>query len=151
MAKRVAPYSCSSCIHLQKEDPIISGQMALYRCTSQRRNGRCVGWVEAEHPDKGLNTMGGSCFNKLYPGDVFDVFSRFEHVKKKRYMYCGKKKGQRILLSIPDHVYTPVQDDYFRGQIGKLKKTIKMVMQSEEQKCFHRKLAKNIMRKHYHE
>ena len=151
MVKGVEQPCCLNCIHLQREDPIISGQMALYRCTSQKscRN-RVVGWVQKDKPQSGLRNQGGNCCNRLYSGDMFDVKSRFSD-KYKRYMYCGKKGKVRILLSIPDHVYTPVPNDYFRTQFGELRSDIKVVMQTKEQKGFHRELAKNIMRKHYHE
>lgn len=142
--------SCSDCIHLQKENPLISGDMAIYQCTSQRRKGRCVGWVKKDKPQSELRNQGGSCCNKLCPGDMFDVRSRFSD-KYKRYMYCGKKGKVRVLISIPDRVYTPVPNDYFRTQSGELRSDIKIVMQTEEQKGFHRELAKNIIRKHYHE
>lgn len=148
MAKMVAPYSCSSCIHLQKEDPIISGQMALYRCTSQRRNGRCIGWVQKDKPYTGLRKQGGSCCNKLYPGDVFDVISRFSN-KCKRYLYCGKKGNVRILITLPDYTYTPVPNDFLRGVTGKIRGDVRMLYQTEGQKEQHRKIAKEIMRKHY--
>lgn len=136
--------SCSECIHLQKDDPIISGDMALYRCTNQMRGGRCIGWVQKDKPNSGLNTQGGSCCNVLYPGDMFDVTSRFGN-KYKRYLYCGNKQGTRILLGIPDLVYTPVPSDYFRTQTGKLKTNIKIVMQTEEQRFKSVKLAKKII------
>lgn len=73
MAERVKGCFCIDCIHLQRDDPLISGNMAMYQCTSQKRNGRCVGWVQKDKPESGLKNMGGSCCNKLYPGDVFDV------------------------------------------------------------------------------
>lgn len=149
MAQKLNCKSCSECIHLQKDDPIISGDMALYRCTNQMRGGRCVGWVQKNKPNSGLNTQGGSCCNVLYPGDMFD-FKGYFSKKAKRYLYCGRKENKRILLSIPDHVYTPVPDDYFRGQTGVLRKmNFQMVMQTEEQKELHRRLARNIMRKYY--
>lgn len=150
MAERIETYSCYDCIHLQKENPLISGGMATYQCTSQERRGRCVGWVQKDKPQSGLRNQGGSCCNKLCPGDMFDVRSRFSD-KYKRYMYCGKKGKVRILLSIPDRVYMPVPNDYFRTQLGGLRSDIKIVMQTKEQKGFHRELAKNVMRKHYHE
>lgn len=59
MAQKLNCKSCSECIHLQKDDPIISGDMALYRCTNQMRGGRCVGWVQKNKPNSGLNTQGG--------------------------------------------------------------------------------------------
>lgn len=150
MDERIKTYSCYDCIHLQEENPLISGNMAMYQCTSQRSGGRCVGWVQKDKPESGLRNQGGSCCNRLYPGDIFDVRSRFSD-KYKRYMYCGRKGKVRILLSIPDRVYTPVPNDYFRTQSGGLRSYVKIVMQTEEQKDFHRKLAKNIMRKRYYE
>lgn len=146
MAERVKTRMCANCVHFQKENPIVSGSMVLYRCSSQKRGGRCVGWCPEHTLPK---YMGCSCYNRLYLGDMFDVRSRFSD-KYKRYMYCGKEGKVRILLSIPDRVYTPVQNDYFRTQFGELRSDIKIVMQTKEQKSFHRELAKNIMRKHYH-
>ena len=150
MAERMREIYCIDCIHLQRDDPYISGQMALYRCSAQRNRGKVVGWVQKENPKRGLKWQGCSEYNKLHSGDMFDIKSRFSN-KYKRYLYCGKKGDARILLSIPDHVYTPVPNDYFRTQSGGLRSDIKIVMQTEEQKGFHRELAKNVMRKHYHE
>ena len=150
MAERMRGIYCIDCIHLQRDDPYISGQMALYRCSCQGRDGKVVGWVQKDNPERGLKQMGCSGCNKLNVGDMFDIKSRFSN-KYKRYLYCGKKGNSRILLSIPDYVYTPVPNDYFRTQFGGLRSDIKIVMQTEEQKGYHRELAKNIMRKHYHE
>lgn len=146
MAERIKELFCIDCIHLQRNDPYISGQMALYRCSCQSRDGKVVGWVQKDKPQSGLRKQGGSCCNRLYPGDMFDIRSRFSD-KYKRYMYCGKRGKVRILISIPDRVYTPVPNDYFRTQCGGLRSDIKIVMQTDEQKGFHRGLAKNIMRK----
>lgn len=148
MAERVVPYSCYSCIHLQKENPLISGNMAMYQCTSQKRRGRCVGWVQKDKPYIGLRNQGGSCCNKLYPGDVFDVISWFSN-KRKRYLYCGKKGNVRILITLPDYTYTPVPNDFLRGATGKIRRNVRMLYQTEGQKERHRKIAKEIMRKPY--
>lgn len=82
----------------------------------------------------------------LKPGDMFDIISRFSG-KKKRYLYCGKKSGVRILLSIPKHEYTPVPNDFFRGQTGRIKDNFVLIQQNKEQLEFHRRVAKRIMRK----
>lgn len=146
MAERVgAHHCCAGCIHLQ-EEYIESGGNRLYKCSSQMRSGNVVGWVRK---DNELKTMGGSCCNVLCPGDMFD-FKGYFSKKTKRYLYCGKKENKRILLSIPDHVYTPVPDDYFRGHTGVLRKrNFQMVMQTKEQLEFHRRVAKRTMRKEH--
>lgn len=148
MAERIKSYCCIDCIHLQKGNPHISGEMAMYECSAQRNRGKVVGWVQKENPKRGLKWQGCSEYNKLHSGDMFDIKSRFSN-KHKRYLYCGKKGGNRILLSIPDRVYTPVPNDYFRGQTGKILNNIRMLMQTEEQKELHRKIAKEIMKKPY--
>lgn len=148
MAERIREIYCIDCIHLQRDDPYISGQMALYRCSCQGRDGKVVGWVQKDNPERGLKQMGCSGCNKLCVGDMFDVRSRFSD-KYKRYMYCGKKGKVRILLSIPDRVYTPVPNDYFRGRTGKLVNNVSMLMQTEGQKERYRKIAKEIMKKPY--
>lgn len=151
MAERIKSYRCIDCIHLQRDDPYISGQMALYRCSCQGRDGKVVGWVQKDNPERGLKQMGCSECNKLHPGDMFD-FKGYFSTKSKRYLYCGKKGNKRILLGIPDYVYTPVPNDHFRGQAGVLRrKNFQMVMQTKEQKEYHKDIAKNIMRKHHYE
>lgn len=45
MAERIKECSCIDCIHLQKGDPIISGEMALYKCS---KYGKVVGWVQKD-------------------------------------------------------------------------------------------------------
>lgn len=119
-------------------------------CTSQERRGRCIGWVQKDKPYTGLRNQGGSCCNKLYPGDVFDVISRFSN-KCKRYLYCGRKGNARILITLPDYTYTPVPNDFLRGATGKIRKDVEILLQTNEQLEESKKLARKIMRKKEHE
>lgn len=141
MVERVAPYSCSSCIHLQKEDPIISGEMALYRCTSQKRNGRCVGWVEVKRPDKGMRVQGGSCCNRLYPGDKLEIKSHFSD-SRLRYLYCGKVGNKYLLHRTSTGGYMEVDKGYLRGQTGNISNRIKCVEQNPAQLEASKRMAK---------
>lgn len=145
MAERVKELFCIDCIHLQRNDPYISGEMALYKCS---KHGKVVGWVQKDKPERGLKQMGCSECNTLPIGDVFDVIRRFSN-KCKRYLYCGRKGNVRILITLPDYTYTPVPNDFFRGQTGKIRGDVRMLYQTEEQKERHRKIAKKIMREHY--
>lgn len=143
MDKEVKPWSCAICVHLQKEVYQEQNGAKLYQCTNQKRNGNVVGWCREERE---LKYQGCSLCNELYPGDMFDVLSKFSD-KHKRYLYCGKERNKRVLLSIPYHVYSSVPSDYFRSQTGKIKTNIKMVKQTKEQIEFHKRVAKRVMRK----
>lgn len=150
MAKKLGNWSCYDCIHCVKENPSISGVMAHYKCTSQKQRGFVMGWVQAKS-QAGLKTMGGSCCNRLYPGDMIDVMSRFNN-SYQRYMYCGKLRGRRLVIGIPDHVPHVVENSWFRDMGGKLlRDRYHIVMQTEEQKEFHRGLAKTIIKEYRHE
>lgn len=130
MAQRINHKSCLGCIHLQKENPIISGDMALYQCTSQKRNGRCVGWVPKDRPDSGLNQQGGSCCNVLCPGDVVRIKSYFSD-KQEIYLYCGKVQNRHLLYQINnDRRHKVVDKGFFRGQTGFISNKISVMMQS---------------------
>ena len=129
MAERVRSIFCSVCIHLQKEDPIISGQMALYRCTSQKRGGRVVGWCPV---GKFPKNMGCSCCNRLYPGDQIEIKSYFND-SGTRYLYCGKVGDKYLLYRINNRGCIEVDRDYLRGQTGNISNRIRIVMQDKTQ------------------
>lgn len=145
MAERIKECSCIDCVHLQKDNPVISGEMALYKCS---KYGKVIGWVQKDNPKRGLKQMGCSECNTLSIGDVFDVISRFSN-KCKRYLYCGRKGNVRILITLPDYTYTPVPNDFLRGATGKIRGDVRMLYQTEGQKEQHRKIAKEIVRKPY--
>ena len=152
MVKGVEQPCCLNCIHLQREDPIVSGQMALYRCSSQKsyRN-RVVGWVQKDKPELGLKVMGGSCCNKLYPGDVISMKGYFSE-KSEEFLYCGKLRGRRLVVSLSDHVPHVVENSWLRGQTGVLRKiNFRIVMQSEKQREYNRKIAKEFLKEYKHE
>lgn len=138
MAERVRNLFCSDCIHLQKEYPIVSGQMVLYRCTSQKRAGSVVGWCPiGKIPER----MGGSCCNKLYPGDQIEIRSRFND-NRVRYLYCGKVRDKYLLYRINNGGYIEADRDCLRGQTGYISKRIKIVMQGKTQLEASKRMAK---------
>ena len=144
MVKRVEQPCCLNCIHLQREDPIISGQMALYRCTSQKsyRN-RVVGWVQKDKPQSGLRNQGGSCCNKLYPGDVILCHSRFGEVTAK-WLYCGTVKDSRMKLMYNKNKmeYKVVSSDWLRNSFGKIRICINVMKQNDAQLEASKRMAK---------
>lgn len=142
MAERVRKCCCYSCIHLQRENPIVSGEMALYRCTSQKRNGRCVGWVQKDKPDVGLRAMGGSCCNKIYPGDKIEQKSFYGN-NFIRYLYCGKfGENKYLLYRAGNNGYADVGKTFFRGQTGHISSRIRIVQQNPEQLEASKRIAK---------
>ena len=142
MAQKLNFKSCLGCIHLQKENPIISGDMALYRCTSQKRNRRCVGWVQKNSPDSGLNTQGGSCCNVLCPGDKIEQKSYYSN-NSVRYLYCGKiDKHKYLLYRASNNGYNDVGETFFRGQTGNISNRIRIIQQNPEQLEASKQMAK---------
>lgn len=150
MAERVRKCCCYSCIHLQKENPIISGEMALYRCTSQKRNGRCAGWVSQENTEAGLAQLGCSYGNKLYSGDIIEVESIFSD-SKQRYLYCGKLRGYRLIVDMPEFVPHVVPNSWFRSTTGRLRRQNHIIIQKKEQSTYYKKLARSIKEEYSHE
>lgn len=138
MAERVRKYCCYSCIHLQRENPIVSGEMALYRCTSQKGDGRVVGWCPVGKLPK---NMGGSCCNRLYPGDQIEIRSYFNDNKTK-YLYCGKVGNKYLLYRINNRGYIEADRDYLKGQTGYISKRIKIVQQDKTQLEASKRMAK---------
>lgn len=141
MAERIVSSRCYGCVHLQKENPLISGDMAMYQCTSQERNGRCVGWVQKDKPESGLKNMGGSCCNKLYPGDVVLCHARFKDVTA-RWMYCGIVENGKLMYNKNKMEYKVVPKDWFRAPGGRIKTGISVLKQNEAQLEASRRVAK---------
>lgn len=141
MAERIKSYRCIDCIHLQKETPHISGEMAMYECSAQRNHGKVVGWVQKENPKRGLRWQGCSEYNTLYPGDVILCHSRFKEVTAK-WMYCGTVKNGKLMYNKNKMEYKVVPTDWFRAQFGVIRAGISVMKQNEAQLEASKRMAK---------
>lgn len=141
MAERIKECFCIDCIHLQKENPHISGEMALYECSAQGRCGKSVGWVQKENPKKGLKWQGCSDCNTLYPGDVILCHARFKEVTAK-WMYCGTVKNRKLMYNKNKMEYKVVPKDWFRAQSGIIRRGISVMKQNEAQLEASKRMAK---------
>ena len=131
---------CSECIHLRMENPVICGQMVMYACTSQKRDGKVIGWCPA---GKKPVYMGGSCCNIVHIGDIIVRKSYFNKGQEQRYLYCGKvSKGKRLLYCKSTHEYHVVSDMWFRGQTGRLITQLSILKQNEVQQEVSIRIAK---------
>lgn len=141
MAERMREIYCIDCIHLQRDDPYISGQMALYRCSCQGRDGKVAGWVQKDKPKNGLKKMGCSGCNKLYPGDVILCHARFKEVTAK-WLYCGSVQNGKLMYNKNKMEYKVVPKDWFRGQTGRLRTGISVLKQNKAQLEASKRMAK---------
>lgn len=133
MAERVKELFCIDCIHLQRNDPYISGQMALYRCSCQGGDGKVVGWVQKDNPESGLKKMGCFGCNKLCVGDKVCVNSYFSDSKQK-YLYCGSSNRiGKYLLHTSEGGMIEVDKSFFRGQTGKISRRVCGIIQNGPQ------------------
>lgn len=140
MDERMRGLFCSECIHLRMENPVICGQMAMYACTSQERDGKVIGWCPV---GKKPVYMGGSCCNVVHAGDIIVRKSRFDEEQEQRYLYCGKiSKGKRLLYNKDMHEYSVVSDTWFRGQTGRLNTQLSILRQNEVQQEASIRMAK---------
>lgn len=146
MAERVKSFMCADCVHWQKENPIASGSMVCYQCSSQGRDGRVVGWCLVGKKPKG---MGCGEWNRIYVGDMI-------RYKKRNYIYCGVVKRPsphpshgkaRLLYCAKAKEYMVVLDKWYRIQKEELKQDISIVMQTKEQIKFHRKVARKLRKR----
>lgn len=148
MAERVKTRMCANCVHFQKENPIVSGSMVLYRCSSQKRGGRCIGWCPEHILPK---HMGCSCYNKLYPGDRINLETVLG--TKCQYLYLGIvgkhfKKGLFYLnkyLTEPKGQRREGADKYRvmeKGDFDRYFKNVHCVLQNEAQLEASRRVAK---------
>lgn len=149
MAERIKTPMCVNCIHWQKENPIVSGSMVLYRCSSQKRDTKCVGWcmsgAEPRH-------MGGYCYNKLYPGDKINIETVLG--TKCQYLFLGtigkrfEKKGIFYLnkyLTEPKGGRREGADKYRvmeKGDFERYFKNVHCIIQSEAQLEASKRMAK---------
>ena len=148
MAERVKTRMCADCVHFQKENPIVSGSMVLYRCSSQKRDTKCVGWcVSGAEPRR----MGGNCYNKLYPGDKINLETVLG--TKCQYLYLGTvgkhfKKGLFYLnkyLTEPKGQRREGADKYRimgKGDFDRYFRNVHCIVQNEAQLEESRRVAK---------
>lgn len=143
MAERVEAYRCcAGCIHLQKEY-IESGSSRLYKCSSQMRSGSVVGWV---NKDNELKTMGGSCCNILFPGDVIRCESMFGSGSRS-WLYCGTVEGnKKLLYDRKNKEYKVKPKDWFRTQTGCIRGGTSIIWHDKSRKEWCRKQAKRYKR-----
>lgn len=142
MDERIKEIFCIDCIHLQRNDPYISGQMALYKCSCHGRDGKVVGWVQKDKPKNGLKKMGCSGCNKLYPGDKVCANSYFSDSKQK-YLYCGSSNRRgKYLLYISEGGMIEVDKGFFRGQTGKISRQVCGIIQNGPQLQASKRVAK---------
>ena len=139
MAERVGAYHCcDGCIHLQKEY-IESGGSRLYKCSSQMRSGSVVGWVRK---DNELKTMGGSCCNILFPGDVIRCESMFGSGGRS-WLYCGTVEGnKKLLYDRKNKEYKVKPKGWFRTQTGCIRGGTSIIWHDKNRKEWCRKQAK---------
>lgn len=138
MAERVVR-GCASCIHFHTEDPIVSGEMLVYRC-SKSHSGRVPGWCPVGTLPK---NMGCSCYNKLHPGDVIRCESMFDKSKYRVYLYCGAVEGnQKLLYDRKNKTYKAVSKGWLRTQTGIVRKGASIILHDESRKEWCRKQAK---------
>lgn len=133
MAERIKGCFCIDCIHLQRDDPYISGQMVLYKCSCQGRDGKVVGWVQKDNPERGLKQMGCLECNTLHIGDKVCLKSNFSDNKQK-YLYCGKLNNRgKYLLYTSEGGMIEVGKGFFRGQTGKISRRVCGIIQNGPQ------------------
>lgn len=137
---------CAECIFLNKQNKIDGGNCYSYGCLKVPRT-QIVGWM---HSDNELKTMGCSDCNKITPGDIFVIKSRFDDTERETWLYCGKINNKYLIKKLKTklYVYQIVEREHFRGQTGKLVSTFEIIEQTEQQKEFHKRLAKNVKRRY---